>query len=387
MVLALMVSLAACVAPPRPSPPIPTVPTPPHLSLAPASFADLPGWQSDDPAQALPALLKSCRARVLGSENDLAGGAGDWQPICRDAAAIAAGDSTAARRFFESAFTPWRASNGDEAEGLFTGYYEIALRGSRHPDSRYSVPLYHHPTDLISVDLGQFRPALKGQRIAGRIKGSHLVPYDDRIAIEGGSLDRHGLEFLWVDDAVDAFFLGVQGSGRVTLPDGRVVRVGYDGSNGRPYVSIGHVLAATGVPVDQISLAYLRQWIASHPAEGRALMDRNPSYVFFREMTGDGPMGSEGVVLTPGRSLAIDPAFIPYGVPVWLDTSDPIDPSGRLRRLLVAQDTGGAIKGPVRGDIFFGFGAEAERHAGEMKGRGSWWLLLPNGIHPILADH
>lgn len=379
----LLASLAACVSPPRPTEaPTAVIAAPPRLTLTSASFADLPGWQSDDPAQALPALLKSCRSIVLRSDIGIAGTARDWQPVCRAAAAIPPGDGTAARQFFETWFTPWRASNGDAPEGLFTGYYEIALRGSRQRDSRYTVPLYHHPADLISVDLGLFRPALKGQRIAGRIDGNRLEPYDDRVAIESGSLDRRGLEFLWVDDAVDAFFLAVQGSGRVTLPDGRVVRVGYDGSNGRPYVSIGRVLAETGVPVEQISLAYLRQWIASHPAEGRALMDRNPSYVFFREMTGDGPMGSEGVALTPGRSLAIDPAFIPYGVPIWLDTSDPIEPSGRLRRLLVAQDSGGAIKGPVRGDIFFGFGPDAERHAGEMKGRGSWWLLLPKTVQP-----
>ena len=383
MVIGLLSSLAGCVAPPRPPappPPSPAVTTTPHLTLSPAGFADLPGWPAGDPAQTLPALLKSCRALVQRSDNGIAGSAADWQTVCRDAALVPGGDSRAARRFFESAFTPWRASNGDQPEGLFTGYYEIALRGSRHRDGRYAVPLYHHPADLITVDLGQFRPALKGQRIAGRVAGSHLVPYVDRVAIEAGSLDRRGLEFLWIDDAVDAFFLAVQGSGRVTLPDGAVVRVGYDGSNGRPYVSIGHVLAQTGVPVDQISLAFLRQWIAAHPAEGRVLMDRNPSYVFFKEMTGDGPMGSEGVALTPGRSLAVDPAFIPYGVPVWLDTSDPIEASGRLQRLLVAQDTGGAIKGPVRGDIFFGFGPQAERHAGEMKGRGSWWLLLPKTV-------
>lgn len=383
--LGLLLVLAGCAAPPRPAPPpappvTAAVAAPSHLVLAPASFAELPGWQGDDAAAAVPALLKSCPHLARAGGDGLAGTAADWQPICRDAAALAPGDGAAARRFFEADFLPWRASDGAAAEGLFTGYYEIALRGSRRPGPRYRVPLYHRPADLVAVDLGQFRPALKGQRIAGRVAGGRLVPYDERSTIEAGSLDHRGLEFLWVDDAVDAFFLAVQGSGRVTLPDGSVVRVGYDGSNGRPYVSIGHVLAETGVPVDQISLSYLRQWIAAHPAAGRALMDRNPSYVFFREMQGEGPLGSEGVALTPGRSLAVDPAFIPYGLPIWLDTSDPIDSSGRLRRLLVAQDSGGAIRGPVRGDIFFGFGPEAERHAGEMKGRGGWWLLLPKTI-------
>ena len=384
----LALLLAGCaVVPPHPpavSPPAapPAQTVAPHLTLSRAGFDDLPGWAADDPALAVPALLRSCRALAAGFASGIAGSAADWQPLCATAAALPAGDSVAARRFFEAGFTPWRAGNGGERDGLFTGYYEIALKGSRHPSARYSVPLYHRPADLISVDLGQFRQALKGQRIAGRLQGNRLVPYDDRAAIEAGSLDRRGLAFLWVDDPVDAFFLAVQGSGRVTLPTGAVIRVGYDGSNGRPYVSIGHVLAQTGVPVDQISLAYLRQWIKAHPADGRALMDRNPSYVFFREMTGDGPLGSEGVALTPGRSLAVDPAFIPYGVPIWLDTTDPVNAGGRLQRLLVAQDTGGAIKGPVRGDIFFGFGPDAERHAGEMKGRGTWWLLLPKSVEP-----
>lgn len=384
--LAIFGLCSCAVEPPRPpataTAPAPAAPIASHLTLAPGRFSALPGWATDDPAQALPALLKSCRSLVQRMEDGIAGTASDWQPICRDAAAISPGDSAAARQFFESHFTPWRATDGVQSEGLFTGYYEIALHGSRRPDHRYSVPLYHRPADLISVDLGTFRPALKGQRIAGRVAGAHLVPYDDRAAIDAGSLDRRGLAFLWVDDAVDAFFLAVQGSGRVTLPDGAVVRVGYDDSNGRPYVSIGHVLAETGVPVEEISLSYLRQWIKDRPVAGRALMDRNPSYVFFKEMTGEGPMGSEGVALTPGRSLAVDPAFIPYGIPIWLDTSDPIETGGRLRRLLIAQDSGGAIKGPVRGDIFFGFGAAAERHAGVMRGRGGWWLLLPRTVQP-----
>jgi membrane-bound lytic murein transglycosylase A len=387
ILLVLGLVLASCAPAPRPQPspppaPGPATPPPPHLTLSKASFAELPGWVGDDPALAVPALLKSCRSLVAGSGSGIEGSAADWQPVCAAAAALPPGDANAARRFFETMFTPWHATNGDTAEGLFTGYYEIALRGSRRPGGRYTVPLYHRPADLVTADLGQFRPSLKGQRIAGRLKGSRLVSYDDRVAIEAGSLDHRGLEFLWVDDPVDAFFLGVQGSGRVTLPNGSVVRVGYDGSNGRPYVSIGHVLAETGVPVDQISLSFLRQWIREHPGEGQALMDRNPSYVFFREMLAEGPLGSEGVALTPGRSLAVDPAFIPYGVPIWLDTSDTVNAGSRLQRLMVAQDTGGAIRGPVRGDIFFGFGPDAERHAGGMKGRGEWWLLLPATVQP-----
>jgi membrane-bound lytic murein transglycosylase A len=382
--------LAGCVEPPPapPSPPPATSlpPASPRLVLTPAGFADLPGWRDDDPAQAVPALLRSCPVLIAGADGGLLGTAADWAGPCAAAAALPAGDGNAARAFFEAHFTPYRATNGTTPDGLFTGYYEIALRGSRMPGGRYTVPLYRRPADLVSVDLGQFRTALQGQHIAGRVDGGRLVPYADRAAIEAGALTHRGLELLWVDDPVGAFFLAVQGSGRVTLPDGSVMRVGYDGSNGRAYVSIGHVLAQTGVPVDQISLAFLRQWIAAHPVEGRVLMDRNPSYVFFKEATGDGPLGAQGVALTPGRSLAIDPAFVPYGLPVWIDTSDPLEPTGRLERLMIAQDTGGAIKGPVRGDIFFGFGPEAERHAGTLKGRGGWWLLLPNGVRPNLPS-
>ena len=356
-------------------------PGPPHLSLTPARFSELPGWADDDPAQAIPALLRSCRGVVARGDNGGIGGGGtDWKPICAEAATLAPQDSAGARRFFERNFTPVHATNRDQEEGLFTGYCEIALRGSRTRSGTYTAPLYHRPPDLISVDLGRFRASLKGQRIAGRVVGEHLVPYHDRGAIETGALDGKGLEFLWIDNPVDAFFLEIQGSGRVTLPDGQVVRVGYDGSNGQPYVSIGHILAETGIPVDQISLSFLRQWIAAHPERGRALMDRNPSYVFFKEMTGEGPLGAEGVVLTPERSIAVDPAFIPYGLPVWIDTSDRLSPSGRLRRLMVSQDTGGAIKGPVRADIFFGFGPSAEQHAGSMRGQGDWWLLLPRTV-------
>jgi membrane-bound lytic murein transglycosylase A len=274
---------------------------------------------------------------------------------------------------------PFRAADNGETEGLFTGYYEAELHGSLTRDDRFSVPLYRRPDDLVSVDLGQFRPSLKGQRVAGRVAGGRLVPYATRVQIEAGALAGRGLELAWVDDPVDAFFLAIQGSGRVILPDGQALRVGYDGENGQPYVTIGRVLASEGVPADQITMPFLRRWIVDHGPEGVALMDKNPSYIFFRELKGDGPLGAQGVALTPGRSAAVDRGFVPLGVPLWVDTTDPVDPSGRLRRLFVAQDVGGAIRGPVRADLFFGYGPDAANHAGLMKGRGSSWLLLPAG--------
>ena len=371
----LLAALAACGGPPA------TTPTD-KLVLARASYRDLPGWTRDDPSAALPALLKSCGVLLKAGDDQAVGIAGtvaDWRGPCADAAQVPAGDQAAARALFERDFVPFRASNNDQTEGLFTGYYEAELHGSLARTDQFNVPLYRRPSDLVSVDLGQFRPSLKGQRIAGKVSGTKLVPYATRTEIEAGALAGRGLEFVWVDDATDAFFLGVQGSGRVILPDGQVLRVGYDGENGQPYVTIGRVLAAEGVPAEQITMPYLRKWIADHGPDGTALMDKNPSYIFFRELKGDGPMGAEGVALVPGRSAAVDRGFVPLGLPFWVDTTDPVEPSGRLQRLFVAQDVGGAIRGPVRADLFFGYGPEAANHAGLMKGKGSSWLLLPAG--------
>ena len=352
-------------------------PKPDALVLQRAGFGDLPGWQDDAPAAALPALVRSCRA-LGGRKDDEKLGldlvAGDWRGVCARLADIAPDQ---ARAFFEASFVPFRATNNGTAEGLFTGYYEAELKGARQPDSTYATPLYKRPPDLIQVDLGAFRPSLKGERIAGKIANGRLVPYADRTAIEAGALAGQGLELAWVDDPVDAFFLAVQGSGRVTMADGSVMRLGYDGQNGWPYVTIGRVLADQGVPKDDITMPFLRRWIAEHGADGKALMDKNPSYVFFKELKGDGPVGAEGVALTPGRSAAIDQSFLALGAPIWVDTSDPVEASGRLRRLFVAQDTGGAIRGPVRADLFFGYGQAAADHAGVLKGRGSLWVLIP----------
>ncbi|WP_374440061.1 murein transglycosylase A [Stella sp.] len=391
---ATMLLLAACAAehPPAPGPAAPPAEAPaPVLRLAPARFSDLPGWTSDHHAAALPALARSCQRLVAGEPgrpvgpDGLAGRVADWTLICAAAAQVAPGDA-AARHFFETRFRPWRAFDGEQPEGLFTGYYEPLLAGARSRGGRFAVPLLRRPPDLVEVDLGQFRPALRGQRIAGRIEGGRLRPYADRAQIEGGALAGRGLELLWVDDPVDAFFLQIQGSGRVRLADGTVVRVGYDGQNGHAYVPIGRLLAERGeIPREEVSMPSIRRWLAAHPAEGRRLMHENPSYVFFRELKGDGPLGAQGVPLTPGRSLAVDPSFVAYGVPVWLDAEDPLSTQARVRRLMVAQDTGGAIRGPVRGDVFWGFGKEASERAGLMKSRGGYWLLLPRDVQPPQA--
>jgi membrane-bound lytic murein transglycosylase A len=328
------------------------------------SFAEIPGWRDDDPAAALPALRKSCPK--LGDE---------WRAAC---AALVNVSDVEARGYFERWFEPSRITDRGNPDGLITGYYEPELHGSRTPSARYRVPLYRLPDDVVSVDLGLFRPALKGERIAGRVENGRLVPYADRAAIDRGALAGRGLEIVWVDDPIDAFFLHIQGSGRVILDDGSEMRVGYAGVNGRFYTAIGRELAKDGaMKVEDVTMQAIRSWLMSHPAEAEAMMARNQSYVFFRVLSGEGPLGAEGVTLSPGRSIAVDPKFIPLGAPVFVSTSDPLDPDKPLRRLTVAQDTGGAIRGAVRADLFWGPGADAADRAGKMKGRGTLYLLLP----------
>jgi membrane-bound lytic murein transglycosylase A len=243
--------------------------------------------------------------------------------------------------------------------------------------ARYRVPLYRLHNDVVSVDLGQFRPSKRGERIAGRVERGRLVPYARRTDIDKGALNGRDLEIVWIDDPVDAFFLHIQGSGRVVLEDGSEMRVGYAGSNGHVYTAIGRELAKDGaMPVEDITMQSIRAWLAAHPNEAEAMMARNESYVFFRVVP-DGPLGSQGVTLEPERSLAVDPRFLTLGAPVFVATADPLDTAIPLRRLAVAQDTGGAIRGPTRADFFWGSGANAADRAGKMKGRGELYLLKP----------
>jgi membrane-bound lytic murein transglycosylase A len=383
---ALFLALAffAACAPRPPEPPKP--PPEPKLTLAPASYGDLAGWERDAVADALPALSRSCtKLMTLPADRALgvAGTAADWKDPCAALGAVPPGDAAAARRYLETWFRPWAAGDGGAREGLFTGYYEPELRGSLRPAGPFRTPLHRRPPDLVSVDLGDFRENLRGERIAGRVVDGRLKPFEDRAAIAGGAMRGKGLELVWVDDPVDAFFLHIQGSGRVVLDDGAVMRVGFDGQNGHPYVAVGRELIARGALTrEEVSMQSIRAWMKANPGEAQALMNANPSYVFFRRLAGMGPEGAQGVELTPGRSLAVDRRFVPFGVPLWLDAEDPLDPASRLRRLMVAQDTGGAIRGPVRGDVFWGHGPDAEARAGRMRSPGTYWLLLPRTVSP-----
>jgi membrane-bound lytic murein transglycosylase A len=376
---------------PTPAPtPEPTPPAP-RLELAEVSFGELPGWNDDGVAAALPAFRRSCAvwrnrpaAAAVGSAG-VAGTVADWLPLCDALAAVLAGDDAGARAALEQLTRPVAVSDGDDAIGLFTGYYEPTLRGSRRQAGAYRIPLYLRPPELVSVDLGDFRPDLAGKRIAGRVVAGELQPYHDRTAIDEGALAGRGLELLWVDDPVDAFFLEIQGSGRVELEDGSTLRVGYAGQNGHPYTAIGRELVARdAMPLEQVSMQSIRAWLEANPEEAVEVMRTNSSYVFFRILEEDGPLGAQGVVLTPGRSLAVDPVFLPYGAPLWLDSTYPAPEPGEvgapLRRLVVAQDTGGAIRGVVRGDVFWGPGEEAAELAGRMRQEGRLWLLLPRTV-------
>lgn len=370
-----------------------------RLVLERAGYGDLRGWSEDDVAAALPALRRSClhyRFRGPGAEirpSSVGGTVADWLPACAaleellvdgSAGAVSAG---AARAFFEESFAALRVRNGPFRRGLFTGYYEPLLHGSRRRHGRYQVPLHQLPGDIVSVDLGEFGEEWRGRRLAGRLAGSRLVPYPSREEIVAGALARRNLELLWVDDPVDAFFLQIQGSGRVQMDDGSVLRLGYAGQNGHPYFAIGRELIDRGaLTAETVSMQSIRAWLEAHPDEAAGVMAMNRSYVFFRELgrNVEGPLGSQGVALTPGRSLAVDRAFLPMGAPVWLDATapaaDPDAPDLTLRRLLIAQDTGGAIRGPVRGDVFWGAGGEAAEIAGRMKHEGELWILLPRAL-------
>ncbi len=403
---AVVASGCASVTNPRTTPPaqpfpepVPPLTTPPQPEPAPVSAPEpaivaapeppsqsrsyelqdwpaLPDWNNDNLAEALPAFLLSCNALKSAAE---------WASPCAAAARIRKADPMAARQFFESAFAPWLVHNADGAtEGLVTGYYEPLLHGSRVYGRTYRFPIYGVPADLLVIDLAESNPDLKGIRLRGRMQDKKVVPYYTRAEIERGLAPLRGREILWVDDPVDLFFLHVQGSGRVRLPGGETVRVGFAEHNGHPYKSIGKILVERGeLSVDKASMQGIKQWAAKNPGKLAPMLQQNPAYVFFREMPESplGPVGALGVPLTPGRSIAVDALTTPLGAPVFLSTTSPLS-SRPLNRLVLAQDTGTAIKGAVRADFFWGFGDEAGQSAGRMRQSGRMWILYPRGFQP-----
>jgi membrane-bound lytic murein transglycosylase A len=389
LALILSLFLAACAALDKAPPaPCPAAPETPRLAepLRAARWSDLPGWRNDDLTAAWPAFLQSCRG-MAGKPYWPA-----WRAICEEARALSGDDAQAVRSFFESRFTPYRLIRPDgSTQGLITGYYEPLLHGSRMRTEEFGEPVFGVPPDLLTIDLSAVAPDLANQRLRGRLEGHRVLPYWSRAEMTArGWADLHPETILlWVDDPVELFFLQIQGSGRVRLPDGSLVRLGYADHNGHPYQTIGRVLAERGeIPIEQASMQRIKEWARANPSRLGELLDTNPSYVFFREMPeptprapDEGPVGALGVPLTPGRSLAVDRRHVPLGAPVFLSTTAPAS-MAPLQRLMLAQDTGGAIRGVVRGDFFWGFGAEAGEQAGRMKQPGEMWVLLPDKGKP-----
>lgn len=363
--------MPACVVTPsdKPAPP----PAPPMQA---APWDDLTGWETDDPAPALAAFLDSCR--VLAKQ-------ALWQPVCAAARTADTQSSGVLRAWFKTWFQPWAMVNADGSRaGMMTGYYEPVLQGSRKFSRLYPYPVHGRPDDLITVDLSELYPELKHLRLRGRLEGKKIIPYYARSEWSQQESQRSQTAIAWVTNAVELFFMQVQGSGQVALEDGRRIRLGYADQNGHPYRSIGRWLIDQGeITIEHASMQGIKEWAQMNPQRLDELLNQNPSMVFFRELplTGKGPPGAMGIPLTPERSLAVDPRYIPLGVPVWLATTRP-NSDQALTRLMLAQDTGGAIRGAVRGDFYWGSGKDAGNLAGKMRQTGRLWVLMPKGYAP-----
>jgi membrane-bound lytic murein transglycosylase A len=334
----------------------------PRVAMAPISYNEIAGWAEDRHAEALAAFRRSCPRLSAGADMKIAtdGGektvtAGEWKRICDAAVAVRAGDNRSARSFFEANFRPLVV----QAPGKFTGYFEPETRGSKAPSRLFTVPVYRRPPELTDK------------------------PFYTRAEIEQGALKGKGLEIVYVQDPVALFEIQVQGSGRVALAEGGSMTLGFDGSNNRPYTAIGTVLVEMGVmKKEDATWPAIRDWLKRNPQQARDVMRKNERYIFFRDTRTSAPIGAEGVPLTAQRSMAVDPSLTPYGTPIWIDTRRPSLRRGAqpdvYRRLMIAQDTGAAIKGPARGDVFFGAGAQAAEWAGRMNSDGRAIVLIPN---------
>lgn len=340
-----------------------------HFGARPIGYDQLPGWEDEDHQQAIESFIKTCEvlsrnARAVSSGSGLQVSEGVWQSLCHEAK-WARDNALQAQFFFEDRFVPFRINNNGKEEGLFTGYYEPLLYGSYRKKGDFKYPLYAAPKEL---------------------KNSKQVYTHSEI--NAGALAGRGLEIVWVDDPVMKFFLQIQGSGRVKLTNGKEIFIGYAGKNGHSYASIGKIMREEKIlPEDEITFFTIRQWLYDNPDKAFAMMENNPSYVFFKKRK-KAATGATGVVLTPWRSIAVDSKHIPYGLPVYMEGTLPLRPQDEeqvpFNRLMIAQDTGGAIRGPVRADVFFGPGQEAEFMAGNMKDPGIYTLLVPKEVADIL---
>jgi membrane-bound lytic murein transglycosylase A len=349
----------------------------PHLALRATTYADVVGWPGKDSAPALAAFQRSCGLILKMDDGVAMGGYGgrakDWKPACNIALKTRPVD---ARSFFESEFRPFEIFENGSRDGLFTGYYEPLLRGSRTRHGAYQTPVYDVPADLVSVDLGLFEPEWKGEHVSGRAVGGRLAPYPTRAEIDAQP-PANAKVLFYGDDPVDVFFLHIQGSGRVTLEDGSVIRIAYAAQNGRPYTPIGRTLIHMGaLKRGGVSMQTIRDWLKKNPQKAQAVLESDQSFVFFRgQPLADptlGATGSEGVALTPMGSIAVDTRLHPVGAPFFVSAGHGV---------FISQDVGGAIRGAVRADIYFGFGSAAEKAAGDMKSPGTLTVLLPATLY------
>jgi membrane-bound lytic murein transglycosylase A len=365
---------AACPVCPVCPPVVP--PKPAEKPLQAADWSELPGWNEDDPGAAFAALVASCRSLERQAQ---------WKPVCSSARSIEDKSAPALRAWFEAQFRPWALVNPDGSRtGLITGYYEPILKGSRAEARGYSYPVFGPPDDMIVVELAELYPELKHLRLRGRIEGRKLIPYYSRAEWAPQESKRSPDALLWIDDPIDLFFMQIQGSGQVQLADGSRVRLNYADQNGHPYRSIGRWLIERGeLKAEQASMQGIKNWARANPSRLAELLNANPSLVFFRELPveGSGPQGAMGLALTPERSLAVDPRHVPLGAPIWLATTRP-NSDQALTRLMLGQDTGGAIRGVVRADFYWGSGPDAGSQAGKMRQQGRMWVLMPRGYQP-----
>jgi membrane-bound lytic murein transglycosylase A len=364
----------------------------PRMTLTPVAWSDLPGWKESDPRAALPAFARSCEALAKKPDSAEMGGvgyagmAGDWRGICRNVPQGTVSEARA-RAFLEDQTVPVVISSGRDASGIFTGYYEPQISGSRTRHGAYQVPVYATPDNLVTVDAGQFADDLAGRHFTGCVDGHKLIKCPARSDIDASGSPKSRILF-YADDPISVFFLQIQGSGRVRFDDGTAARVNYDSQNGQPYTAVGKTLIQMGVPRDGMSMQVIRKWLKDHPRDAERVMETDKSFVFFREEpvgdSSEGAVGSEGVALTPGASLAVDMKLHPLGVPMFVAATrpdaDPARADHPFDTLMVAQDSGGAIRGAVRGDVFWGFGADEESIAGRMKSSGKLYVLLPKAL-------
>lgn len=357
------------------------------IILKPASFESLPGWKNANVKKSLEAFQLSCKTFLRQSPEQAVGSqeihlkVKDWQPACHAAMALNSTNEANARKFFQTWFKPVEFYDKSSVKGLFTGYYLPLLHGSLTKTSEYNIPIYGLPNNLVTINLGDFNSALANRHLVGRVENGKVLPFHSREEISKGIIDDKAPVLVWVNSQIDCLYLEIQGSGIVKLPDNQTLYIGYAGENGAPYTAIGSILVQRGIMTRQTaSMQSIRTYLETHPEEITSIINKNKSFVFFKILDDSAAMGAQGVKLTPGYSLAVDRKWIPLGTPLWLDTTHPNEKSDSqetLQRLMIAQDTGGAIRGKVRGDVFWGAGKAATEIAGRMKNEGHYWLLLP----------